>query len=85
MYSHLTKEELLVTLRKSQDRVAELIEQSRSYKTKIEILEKKSIEFETKARHLDALIKPIQENEMVRSSWDRFLMSLRLAGYDESK
>jgi len=49
---------------------------------KIEVLEKRVKVAETKAAHFDILLAAVKENEVVRGAWERFMMTLRLAGFD---
>lgn len=36
----------------------------------------------TKADHFDILMRVVRENEVVRGAWDKFMVALRIAGYD---
>jgi len=75
-------DELEERLGKSQELVAQLNENTRSYRLKIEVLEKRVKVAETKAAHFDILLAAVKENEVVRGAWERFMMTLRLAGFD---
>lgn len=48
----------------------------------LEIRDKELVAAKTKADHFDILMKAVKENEVVRGAWDKFMMALRLAGYD---
>lgn len=82
-WSHLTKEELIDKLCHSQELVAQLNENSRNYRLKIEVLNKRVQAAEDKATHFDILLSAVRENEVVRGTWEKFIMTLRLAGYDK--
>lgn len=54
-------------------------------KLQLEVRNKELAEAKTKADHFDILMTAVKENEVVRGAWDRFMMTLRLAGYDGTK
>ena len=54
-------------------------------KLRLEVRDKELAEVQTKAAHFDILMNAVRENEVVRGAWDRFMMTLRLAGYDGTK
>lgn len=81
-YSHLNRNEIISMLKKSQDNVAQLNENCRMYRLKITALEKRVAAAETKADHFDILISAVKENELVKAAWERFMMTLRMTGYD---
>lgn len=54
-------------------------------KLRLEVRDKELAEVKTKAAHFDILMEAVRENEVVRGAWDRFMMTLRLAGYDGTK
>ena len=56
-------DELEERLGKSQELVAQLNENTRSYRLKIEVLEKRVKVAETKAAHFDILLAAVKENE----------------------
>ncbi len=85
MYSNLNREEAILALEKSQTRVAGLEETVRQLKMRIELLNKRIEAAEPKAQHFDILIKAIKENSIVSGAWDKFMMALRIAGYDKSE
>lgn len=82
-WSHLDKNELIDKLCKSQELVAQLNENTRNYRMKIEVLEKRVRAAEAKASHFDILLGAVRENEVVRGTWEKFMMTMRLAGYDK--
>lgn len=70
-------------LQKSQELVAQLNANCYEYRKEINRLSHKLANCEVKAEHFDVLLKAIEENEVVRGSWEKFMMTLRLAGYDK--
>lgn len=54
-------------------------------KMRLEARDRELAEAKTKADHFDILMTAVKENEVVRGAWDRFMMALRLAGYDGTK
>lgn len=84
-YSHIrTIEQALDLLDKSQTRVANLEEHVRQNKMRIELLTKRVEKSEPKAEHFDILLGAIKDNALVKAAWDKFMMTLRMTGYDNS-
>ena len=54
-------------------------------KMRLEVRDKELAEAKLKADHFDILMGAVRDNEVVRGAWDRFMMALRLAGYDGTK
>ena len=85
MLSHMDRQDLEKAYKKSQDLVVQLNENCRQYRLKIGLLEKKVDAAELKAQHFDIMMDAVRENETVKSSWDRFMMTLRITGYDGTR
>ena len=51
-------------------------------KMRLEVRDKELAEAKRKADHFDILMAAVKENEVVKGAWDKFMMALRLAGYD---
>lgn len=59
--------------------VADLNDSNRRLKARVDELEG----YATKARAFDAMMRAVRENEVVKGSWDKFMGTLRLCGYDQ--
>lgn len=51
----------------------------------LDLRDKELVVAQTKADHFDILMKAVRENEVVRGAWDKFMVALRLAGYDGTR
>lgn len=60
-------------------RIAQLTEEVRVLNRKIEDLEPRA----KKGDHFTILLRAVEENQLVRKEWERFMASLRLCGYDK--
>lgn len=79
---HIRATETMETqLRNSLNLVANLKAQVARLEEENEHLSQQSI----KAQHFDMMLDAVKENEVVRSAWDRFMVTLRMAGYDGKK
>lgn len=61
------------------DRIAHL-------ESEVRILRRKNEDLEIRARkgdHFTMLMRAVHENQLVKKEWERFMMSLRMTGYDE--
>lgn len=83
-YSHLSRDEIITMLNKSQQLVETLNENARTYRLKISAMEKRISVAEEKVAHFDILLSAIRENEVVKGAWNKFMMTLRMTGYDKS-
>jgi len=80
-----TSESIESQLAKAQELIVQLNENCRVYRLKIDVLEKRVDKAETKADHFDIILGAVKENEVVKSAWDKFVMTLRMTGYDGTK
>jgi hypothetical protein len=76
---------LEVELEETRKLVSKLNENSRGYRDEIHRLKSKLVAVEQKAEHFDILLTAVNEHEMVKAAWDRFMVTLRMCGYDERK
>ena len=53
-------------------------------KMRLEVRDKELAEAKRKADHFDILMAAVKENEVVRGAWDKFMMALRMTGYDNT-
>lgn len=53
-------------------------------KMRLEVRDKELAEAQRKADHFDILMAAVKENEVVRGAWDKFMMALRMTGYDNT-
>lgn len=72
-------------LQKCQDLVRQLNDNCRDYRLKIQALEGRLGKAEEKAEHFDILLGAVKENPVVKGAWDKFMMALRMTGYDGTK
>ena len=80
-----TSEPIEGQLRKCMDENAHFKATIHNLKLQLEVRTKELAEAKRKADHFDILITAVKENEVVRGAWDKFMMALRLAGYDGTK
>lgn len=57
-------------------------EELHKLKLLLELRNKELAAAKTKADHFDILMKAVKDNSVVRGAWDKFMMTLRLVGYD---
>jgi chromosome segregation ATPase len=79
-----TTEPIEIQLEKAQVLISQLNDNCREYREKITQLEDRLDACETKAQHFDIMIKAVQENAVVKGAWDKFMLSLRMTGYDKA-
>jgi septal ring factor EnvC (AmiA/AmiB activator) len=65
-------------LQRSQELVSQLNTNCYEYRKEIARLNKKLADCEVKAEHFNIIIKAINENDVVRGTWDKFMMAFRL-------
>lgn len=75
-------ESVEVQLKRAQELISQLNENCRNYRLKIDLLEKKVAKAETKAQHFDIMLSAVKENAVVKGAWDKFMVALRMTGYD---
>ena len=71
-------------LKKAQDLIAQLNENCRDYRLKLEVRTRELAEAKKKADHFDILMATVKENAVVKGAWDKFMMTLRMTGYDDT-
>lgn len=59
--------------------------QNHQLKLTLDVRTKELAEAKAKADHFDILMGAVKDNELVKASWDKFMMALRLAGYDGTR
>lgn len=79
-----TTEFLEAEIERARKLISQLNENQRHYETQIESMEKRILATETKAANFDIMMKAVKENQVVKEAWNKFMMALRLAGYDGS-
>jgi hypothetical protein len=80
-----TIESLEDEIERSRKLISTLNDNCRDYRLRLDLREKELDRAKTKADHFDILMAAVKENEVVRGAWERFMMTLRLAGYDGTK
>ena len=72
-----------------EEQLASALKECEEYKSKLytlklqlDLRDKELAEARNKAQHFDILMSAVKDNEVVRGTWDKFMMALRLAGYD---
>jgi chaperonin cofactor prefoldin len=70
-------------LEHSQIRVRDLLAENRKLKENIQDLTEKAAKWRRTAEHFDMMMKAVKENLIVKGTWDRFMMSLRLTQVEE--
>lgn len=67
--------------RKYSDYIGKLNEQIRDLKAKNDELEAQVVT----GRMFELMMKAVHENAVVKGAWDKFMMTLRMTGYDGSQ
>lgn len=80
-----TSESVEDQLAKANQEISRLREMHKTSQMRLQIRDKELAEAKRKADHFDILMTAVKENEVVRGAWDKFMMTLRLAGYDGTK
>lgn len=79
-----TSESIETQLRKAMDENAHFKASVHNLKLQLEVRTKELAEAKHKADHFDILMAAVKENEVVRGAWDKFMMTLRMTGYDNT-
>lgn len=82
MRYHRSTENIESQLEKSQVLVAQLNENIRGFRDKLDSANRRLEKCETKAVHFDVMMKAVNENVIVKAAWEKFMMTLRMTGYD---
>lgn len=79
------KDHAIELLDQSQVRVANLESNCYQLKTQLADLNRRLAKAEPKANHFDVLLSAVKDNKLVKAQWDKFMMTLRMTGYDGTK
>ena len=71
-------------LRKAMDENAHHRAAIHNLKLQLEVRTKELAEAQKKADHFDILMATVKENTVVKGAWDKFMMTLRMTGYDDT-
>lgn len=78
------KDHAIELLDQSQVRVANLESNVRQLQNQLADYARRLNKSEPKAKHFDILLTAVKDNKLVKAQWDKFMMTLKMTGYDQA-